>query len=154
MKQLLNGPLFQVFEDEQEHQWVKHPGAAVILPIEGDKIVFVKQHRNPVDQVLLELPAGVLEKGEDPKECAQRELREETGFGAKVLKPLFEFYSAPGFCNEKLHLFMAQELFLNPLHAEDTDKIEVVKMTLDEALQTKPSDAKTLLALYYLKASQ
>lgn len=91
---------------------VEHPGGAVVLCVfENSEIILVKQYRHPFAKEVIELPAGKLDKGEDPLVCAQRELREETGYGAKQWNKLTSIYTTPGFCNEILHIYLAQGLF-------------------------------------------
>lgn len=132
---------------------VKHPGAVAILPVDSKgKLLLIKQWRRAAGKILIEIPAGTLEKDEHPIECAARELREETGFSAGTLIPLGGFYSAPGFCNEYIHLFLAKDLSPNPLWADDSDDIDLFPVSLEEAmlLSTKGEllDSKTLAALY------
>ncbi len=141
---------------EKQYDYVVHPGAAVIAPLASDgRYLFIRQFRYPVKQILHEFPAGVIEAGEEPEKTAARELREETGFESKSLTFLFDFHTAPGFSNEKLFLYHAKHLKSSPLIAEDTDEIDLVPMSLDEAIkrhrQGEVFDAKTLLAIYYLK---
>ena len=88
-----------------------HPGGAVVVPVKDDgKIILVKQFRYPLQKTLIELPAGKLDKGEDPLVCATRELEEETGYKAKEIKKLGEIYTAPGYCTEVLHIYSASGL--------------------------------------------
>lgn len=90
---------------------IEHPGAAVIVPIDSDgRVRLVRQYRDAAAQEMLEVPAGKLHPGEDPADCARRELAEELGLYAGELTHLATFYSSPGFCDEILHAFMAQEL--------------------------------------------
>jgi ADP-ribose pyrophosphatase len=128
---------------------VAHPGAVVVVPVTEDgKIILVKQWRRAVQEILLELPAGTLEKGEPPELCAQRELQEETGFKAKEIISLGGFYSAPGFCTEYLHLFLAKGLTESALEADCDEAIDLVyadvgqvwKMIADGLIH----DAKTI----------
>ncbi|MFB5083436.1 NUDIX hydrolase [Symbiobacterium thermophilum] len=136
--------------DGKERTWdvVAHPGAVVVLPVDGDDLLMVRQYRYAAGETLLELVAGGLEPGEDPAEAAQRELQEETGFRAGRLIRLAEFYSAPGFCTEKLHLFAAEELTPSRLPMDEDEQIELVRLSLDEALRMALAgelrDAKTL----------
>ena len=131
---------------------VEHPGAIVILPIDNEgRILWITQHRWAAQRVLLELPAGTLEKGETPEQTARRELPEETGFEAMDWESLGGFYSAPGFCQEYLHAFVATNL--SPLYAkgDDDEDIEVVPLTLEETYARIDSgqveDAKSLATL-------
>lgn len=93
---------------------VEHPGGAVIVCLFGnDDILLVRQYRHPFGQEVTELPAGKLDGNEDPLECAQRELREETGYGARQWEKLTALYATPGFCNEVLHLFLARDPYMH-----------------------------------------
>ena len=131
---------------------VVHPGAVVIVAVTQDnKIILVKQWRRAIEKRILELPAGTLESGEPPDLCAQRELREETGFRANQIIPLGGFYSAPGFCTEYLHLFLAQDLKHAPLAADEDEKIDLMFLTLRE-IETmieadEICDAKTIAGI-------
>lgn len=132
---------------------VEHGGAVLIIPITGDnKIVFIKQYRKAIDKILIELPAGTLEKNELPKNCADRELREETGLKANKLTDFGGFFSTPGFCTEYIHMFIGQNLEQNPLIAEDTDNIDIIHISLKDALDKIKTgeiiDAKTIIAIY------
>src|SRR5665647_1488313 len=90
---------------------VEHAGAVAIVALDENRnIIMVRQYRKPVEEVLLEIPAGTLEANEDPLLCAQRELQEETGFTAEHWQKILAYYSAPGFCNERLHLYLASGL--------------------------------------------
>ncbi len=137
---------------ESSREIVKHPGAVAILPIDKDgNLVLIKQWRIASGEILLEIPAGTLEPSEPPKECAIRELQEEIGFKPRSLTPLGGFFTAPGFCNEFIHLFLAEDLEVSHLKAEDTDGIDIVVVSLEEAqalaLNGKIRDGKTLSAL-------
>ena len=115
------------------------------------RIVMVKQFRRPVNKVLLEIPAGGVEDGEDPEECVRRELQEEIGYIPGKLQRLGGFYAAPGYCTEYLHLFLATQLTESRLTAEDTDEIEVVRITVAEVRAMIDSgqicDAKSIAGL-------
>ncbi|MFQ5998435.1 MAG: NUDIX domain-containing protein, partial [Candidatus Bathyarchaeia archaeon] len=92
-------------------EFIKHDGAVVVLPLLDSKsIVLIKQFRYSTGRSLFEVPAGNIDKGETPRDCARRELQEETGFSAAKLKKILEFYPAPGYSSEKLHLFLATRL--------------------------------------------
>lgn len=144
------------------HKWaiIEHPGAAAILPVdENENLILVKQWRRAVKTILLEIPAGALEKDEDPLECAQRELQEETGFKANEMISLGMIYSAPGFCSEKLHLYLARDLSESYLPQDDTEAIDVHKISLKDALamidRHEIHDAKTVAAIFlYLRWKQ
>jgi ADP-ribose pyrophosphatase len=135
---------------EASREVVRHPGAVVILPLHEDRRVeFVRQYRYPMEAVLLELPAGKLDPGEEPRECAGRELAEETGWRPVEIHELGSFFTTPGFSDEVLHAFIATPLEPAPEVAQDPDEaIENVTMTVDEALAAcrdgNIRDSKTL----------
>ena len=137
---------------------VEHPGAVVILALTDDKkIVMIRQFRKPADEVLRELPAGTVEEGEDLVSCARRELEEETGYYPRKIKKLVSFFSTPGFCNERLTLFLAEDLEKRNKN-EDTDEfIEVELIKTNEALKLVQEniikDAKTIIGILYLVSS-
>jgi ADP-ribose pyrophosphatase len=124
--------------------------AVVVVDDEG-RIVMVKQFRRPVNKMLLEIPAGGVEDGEDPENCVRRELQEETGYLPGKLQSLGGFYAAPGYCTEYLHLFLATDLIESRLIAEDTDEIEVLRFNVPEILAMIDSgeicDAKSIAGL-------
>lgn len=141
------------FSNIQEYDVVLHPGAVVIVPVDQNGLLyFVKQWRRAAQKILIEFPAGVLENKEKPQDCAERELQEEIGFYPKSLIPLGGFYTAPGFCDEYLHLFLGKDLIRSELKAEDTEKIDVITMSFEEALKAVNNeliiDAKTICSLY------
>lgn len=131
---------------------VEHPGAVVIIPIHPDGIVLIRQYRYPIDQIIYELPAGCLDTGENPSHAANRELREETTFSAHKLLDVGSYYMAPGYTNELLTFFIATDLEVNPLTAEDTEEIDVVIVSLQEALSMIQNrtiiDAKTVMGVF------
>ncbi|MDK2984681.1 MAG: ADP-ribose pyrophosphatase [Clostridia bacterium] len=135
---------------------VEHQGAVAVVPItKNNEIIFVKQYRKPVEEVLLEIPAGKLEKGEEPRECAMRELEEETGKKASELHELFHFYTSPGFSNEKLYLFAATNLE-DTIQNLDTDEILTVhSLSIDKAISMVKNgeikDAKTITGIFAIK---
>lgn len=115
------------------HETIEHPGAIVVLPVDDEKrIVCVSQYRHSVGKTVLELPAGTLEVDEEPIVCAQREIQEEIGFGARTLKPLGALYPAPGFCNEQQHLFFAAELFEQHAQCDEDEDITTIRLTVSE----------------------
>lgn len=136
-----------------QRDMVDHPGATLILPVLSEtEIVVIRNYRFAVGQELIELPAGTLEDGEPPIECAARELEEETGYVAGDLEPLCEFYTSPGFTNERMYVFVARNLTKKEQKLEATEQIRVETMTLDEALAATTTgrilDGKTIAALH------
>ncbi len=134
-----------------------HPGGAVIVPIKDDgKIILVKQFRYPLQKTLIELPAGKLDKGEDPLKCAARELEEETGYKAKEIEKLGQIYTAPGYCTEILHIYSAKGLASGNHHREEGEQgMEILELSLDEIEKMiangEITDAKTIVGIYFLK---
>jgi ADP-ribose pyrophosphatase len=137
---------------EATREIVRHPGAVAVVAIHDNQLLFVKQYRHAVGQVLLEIPAGKLEPDETPLSCGQRELEEETGMQAARWTDLGKTVVSPGFTDEVIHLFRAEDLSVGPGLAHDADEfIELDRMTLDEALAAihdgRIIDAKTQIAL-------
>lgn len=133
---------------------IEHPGAVVILAQNNNKeVVMVEQFRKPVEDVLLELPAGTLEPNEDTIDCAKRELEEETGYQAEKWQKIFEFYSAPGFCNEKLTLYFAYSLVKTSTNTDHDEFIEVKDVDRNEIISliknNQIKDAKTLIGILW-----
>jgi ADP-ribose pyrophosphatase len=133
---------------------VVHPGAVVLVPVTKNKeLLLVKQWRRASEKILLEFPAGTLEKEEKPALCAQRELQEETGYKAHTIIPLGGFYSAPGFCTEYLHLFLALDLEEAPLATDDDDEaIDLIVASFEQVAhmieRDQIQDAKTIAGFY------
>jgi ADP-ribose pyrophosphatase len=140
-----------------EREVVHHTGAVAIVPLSGDSqdtVLLFSQYRSPVKRQLLEIPAGKLDiEGEDITELADRELQEETGTKAGYLEKIAEFYTSPGFCDEKIHLFVARELTPVEPRPEGEEELlaTVVTVKLDLALQLISQgyivDAKTIIGL-------
>ena len=131
---------------------VEHSDCIAVVPVDDEgRIVMVKQFRRPANKMLLEIPAGGVEDGEDPEDCVRRELQEEIGYIPGKLQKLGGFYAAPGYCTEYLHLFLATHLTESRLTAEDTDEIEVLQFTVPEILAMIDSgeicDAKSIAGL-------
>lgn len=139
----------------QTHQtWdiVIHPGAVAVIPLTSQgEIILVEQYRRAIGRITLEIPAGLLDPGETPEICAERELQEEIGYKAQTLIPLGAYYSSPGAYTEKVHLFLAKQLVESRLIAEDTDTIDIKVLPFQEALRWVEDgticDAKTALAI-------
>ncbi len=134
-----------------------HPGGAVVVPVKDDgKIILVKQFRYPLQKTLIELPAGKLDKDEDPLICATRELEEETGYKAKEIKKLGQIYTAPGYCTEILHIYYAKGLTPGNHNREEGEHgMEILEISLDEIEkmidQGDINDAKTIVGIHYVK---
>jgi len=158
-KLVFSGRVFSVTVDtvrEGDKTYVRevvhHPGSAVILPaFEDGTIALVRQYRHPAVRYLLELPAGTLNDQERPEECAARELEEELGLVAGKLEKTSEFFVSPGFCEEKMWLYLATDLTETQQRLEDDELIEVVRLPIDRALQMitdgEIEDAKTIIGL-------
>ena len=138
-------------------EYLEHPGSVAIIPVlDDDRLILVKQFRYPINEVLLEIPAGKMDPGETPETSARRELVEETGFHPGELIHLLSFWTSPGFCNEKLHLYLARKLEPCLTNKDKDEFVEVVvcsKSELDEILKSNELiDGKTALALHILKS--
>lgn len=132
---------------------VRHPGAVTIIPlIDDEHVCLIRNVRTSVDRTLIELPAGTLEAGEDPAETARRELTEETGYTARRFEPLSKFFTSPGVFDEQMHVFVAHDLTPGSKNLDDTEQIENLVVSWDEALALADGgqieDGKTLAALY------
>ncbi len=140
---------------------VEHPGAICVIPIHGEEVLMVRQWRTPVAKVVLELPAGTLDRMpdgsvEDPDDAAPRELAEETGFRAGSWRKLGRFWTAPGFTEEQMHLYLATDLWpLEDYRGPDVDEyLDLVRLPWQEAVamaaRGEVEDAKTLVGLLWL----
>lgn len=141
-------------EEGRTREVVIHPGAAVILPLlDSETVLLISNYRFCLGSRLLELPAGTLEKDEEPLECAKREVEEETGYRAGHMEPLLHFYSTPGFSNEILYVFVAKDLMFMGQNLDEGEKIEVVPVKLAQALEMIKEgtivDVKTIAALLF-----
>src|SRR5437773_9284227 len=158
-KKVFSGRVFDVTVDtvrEGDKTYVReivhHPGSAVIIPVYNDgTVALVRQYRHPAVRYLLELPAGTLNDKERPEEGAARELEEELGLVAGKLEKLSEFFVSPGFCEEKMWLYLATDLTETAQRLEDDEMIEVVRLPIERALQMitdgEIEDAKTIIGL-------
>ena len=160
---LYRGRIVDLFVDKVEspsgrtsvREIAHHPGGAAAVPLLPDgRIILVEQLRYPLGERILELPAGKLDPGEDPKIAAARELEEETGWIAGSLKKLVAIHTSPGFCDEQLHIYLATDLHESP-HGHQREEAElsmtVHMLTLEQSLRMIDSgeitDAKTVVGL-------
>ena len=137
---------------KHKREVVVHPGAVVVCGLlEKEGVLLIRNRRYAVGQVLLELPAGTLEKKEDPMNCAGRELLEETGYLARRLKPIGSYFTSPGILSENMHAFAAYDLVKKETALEEGEEIEVEPTPLDEAIAMtgdgRIQDAKTIATL-------
>ncbi len=142
---------------EQKREIVLHNGGAAVLPVDEDGNVFlIRQFRSPFETEVLEIPAGKLEKGEDPFEAAKRELREETGFTAKHYINLGECWPTVGFCSEKIYIYLATGLTQGKTDFDDDEFVTTYKYSFEDAwsmcMDGTIKDGKTLVAI--LKAKE
>ncbi len=138
---------------------VEHSGAVAVVPVDHDnRVYFVRQYRKPLEKLLLEIPAGKLEPGEDPQECAKRELAEEIGFTPGELRQMSFMYSSPGFSDEKIYLYLARDLTRYRLENDEGEFLEVecipladaLDMVLDGTIEDGKTIAGILLASHFL----
>lgn len=143
-----------------ELEMIRHSGASAVLPFLGDPaaddptILLIRQYRYAADGFIYEIPAGRLEPGEPPEECAVRELREETGCTAAKMEHLYTMYTTPGFTDEKIHLFVATGLERGNSSLEQDEFVEAVPTAMSAALRLIKdgtiNDAKTALSILYV----
>jgi len=163
---IYEGKVFDIKVDEIEYnsgnkanrEVVVHPGGAVVVPVtKGNKIVMVKQNRYPMNQTLLEFPAGKLDKGEDPLTCAARELEEETGYRSNKLEKLGSIYTTPGYSSEELHIYAALDLAEGRHNREEGEEgMEVLEYSLEEiekmVTENKIVDGKTISGIFLYRS--
>lgn len=166
-RELYAGKIFRLDKDtvrfpdgsEAEFDIVRHPGAAAVVPFLSDpegeepQVLLLRQFRYAADGYIYEIPAGRLDAGEAPIDCAARELKEETGCTAERIEPLFTMFTTPGFTDETIHVFMATGLTHGQSAREPDEFVDVVIMRLAEALELIHAgavpDGKTALALLF-----
>lgn len=159
-KLLLRTPRFDVVEtaDPDAHAprkaFVRHPGAVVVLALlPGDRLCLIRNRRVAVGKTLIEAPAGTREPTEPPAETARRELAEETGYSAGAVREAPGFFMSPGILNERMHVFVAEDLTRGEPRREPGEQIENLEVTWDDALamvqRGEIEDAKTIAALLY-----
>lgn len=131
---------------------VLHPGAVAVVPVnKNNEIVFVKQYRYPINKVLIEIPAGKLENNESPIECAERELGEEVGAVDGKFIHLTTIYTSPGFCNEKIDIYLVQDFIEKGSNPDDDEFLHIIKIHFDECISMissgEISDAKSIIGI-------
>ena len=158
-KTIYKGRIFDVCVDTvregesvYDREIIVHQGSAVVVPVFDDRTVgLVRQYRHPAGKYLLEIPAGRLEPGEDPKTAALRELEEEIGFAARKIELLCEFYVSPGFLDEKMFLFLTTELTETAQNLDEDENIEIERLSFPQAFDLirggDIEDAKTMVGL-------
>jgi ADP-ribose pyrophosphatase len=162
-KRVLQTKIFDVWRERAsgphgakfDREIVKHPGAAVMLARDSEgRVLLIRQFRLPLRKQLWELPAGRIDSGENPLQAARRELKEETGYSAKRWKKIFSFYPSPGFCDEKMTAFLAQDLSEGDSDPEPYELIEKRFYDWDETVKMIASgrikDSKTIATLLFV----
>lgn len=137
---------------EASREVVMHPGGVAIVPLDGEGNVYVvRQYRRPLDDVIMEIPAGKLNWGEEHCSCGVRELAEETGMTAGRLDYLGKYYPTPGFCQEIIHIYLARDLKKGEMHPDEDEFLEVERLPLDTLLDMVMNneilDAKTAIGI-------
>ena len=163
-KNVYKGSFLDVRQDEVKlsngsfstREWIKHPGAACCVPILPDgEIALVRQFRYPVGKVMIELPAGKLDKGEDPEICASRELEEEIGYASGKITFLTHIHPAIGFTDEKMWIFLAEDLIKTKQNLDIDEFLELYPTSMKDALTMiwdgSITDVKTIIGLLWVK---
>lgn len=159
-KNIFSGKILKLRVDEiltpdgktAEREIIEHNGGAGIVAVTNDgKIVLVEQYRRPYDEITLEIPAGKLDGNEDPNFCAERELKEETGYTSKEIMPFGEIYPSPGYTNEIIYLYLAKNLEAGTASPDEDEFLHIKKLPLSEALAMvnsgKIKDSKTVIGI-------
>lgn len=159
-QEIYSGKIIKVYKDMvelpnkkiAEREIVLHGECSAVLAVKNKKVVFVRQYRHAIKNYSLEIPAGIMEKGESPEDCAKRELEEETGLVAKKLFFMFKMYSSIGFCNELLNIFMANNFSVGKQNFDDDEFITLEEYSLEQAKnliqENKITDSKTIAAIF------
>lgn len=161
-KLIFHGVCFDVYDDKIQtedgkdgiRQYLKHNGGAAVLYVENEKVLLVKQYRYSYQEETIEIPAGKIEIGEPPEKTALRELKEETGVSVDSLQKIFTFYPTPGYTNEKISIFYAENGAHGETHFDEDESLnsayyslsDVQKMLDDGTIK----DGKTIVALQWL----
>lgn len=160
-EQIYKGKVFKLEKDvitlpdgkTTTRETIVHGGAAAMIPIDDEgKIIYVRQYRHSARALTLEIPAGTIENGEDPYDCAMREIQEETGYKCDNMKFLFSMYSAIGFCTEKLYIYICENLKKGEFNMDDDEFITLERYTVDESIKMiytgEICDSKTIAAVF------
>jgi len=159
-RKIYKGRILTLFKDSVEledgrnttREIVIHTDAVCILPVKDDNVILIKQFRYPLSNNIIEIPAGIIERGEDPCSAARRELKEETGYVSNNMQKIISFYSSPGFTNEKLHFFIARDIVPGKQELDTDEDIELLEVSLNKSIDMIIKgdivDAKTIIALY------
>ena len=161
-EQKFSGRLIDLYLDQVElpngetttREWIDHPGAVCLIPILPDgKICLIRQFRYGPGEEFIEIPAGKLDAGEAPLDCAYRELEEETGYRTNKLTFLTNIYPAIGFSNEKMWMYLAEDLVASTNNLDKDEFLELLPTPLDEALEwvwsAKITDVKTIIGILW-----
>ncbi len=141
-RRIYKGKILTLFKDSVEmengrnttREIVIHKDAVCILPVKDDNLILIKQFRYPLGNNIIEIPAGIIEKNEDPYSAARRELKEETGYVSSNMEKIISFYSSPGFTNEKLHLFIARDIIPGEQELDTDEDIELIEISLNKSI--------------------
>lgn len=157
---VFDGVLLHVFKDKIElpngneavREYIKHQGAVCVVPVTDNmEIIAVKQYRYPIERVTIEIPAGKLDKGEEPLEAAKRELSEETGVESADIEYIGGLYPSVAYTDEIIHMYVAKNLVYGEAHTDDDEFLNVVKIPLKDFVQMvmdgKIQDSKTMAAI-------
>ncbi len=160
MRRVFTGKIFRLETCEvllpnghrAKREVIRHSGAAAIVAVDNEgRILLVRQYRVASDQLMIEIPAGLLDEGEDPGHCAVRELQEETGYKPGRIERLGGFYVAPGYTSEYIHVFLATDLIESQLPPDSDEFIEILRVSLPDALamieRGEIADSKTIIGL-------
>ncbi|WP_059103559.1 NUDIX domain-containing protein [Shouchella shacheensis] len=166
-KTLYKGKMIDVYLEDVElpngkqskREIIRHPGAVAVVALTSEgKLVLVEQYRKALEKAIIEIPAGKLEPGEEPKKTAGRELEEETGYLASQLDFIASFYTSPGFADELVYIYEAKGLKAGRVSLDEDEFVDLLEVTLEEAEQLvaeeRIHDAKTCYAIQYLRLAQ
>lgn len=144
-----------------ELELITHPGASAVVPLKDDEtVVMIRQYRHAVGGYIYEIPAGKLHPGEDPRDCAMREVEEEIGYKVGTLEPLLSFFTTPGFTDEIIHVYLGKDLTVGKQDLGEDEVLEIIEMPLAKTIglikDGSIKDGKTIIGLQgaYLRMLQ